>query len=150
MKINSELLNELFDSNIRIENVFYMQLVTACDSMPDSFWEVLDDDPSEILDTLGLGGKDTSEYSDLNSKSETLEFLHDNRVSGVLLQFSTPVPKNFRLGEGGEFKSCSISWGMTTWNFVHADTIEEALTKAVEMKEQYFEKCLNEARKQAA
>lgn len=37
MEINSDVIESLFNGNIRIENVFIMQLISACDSMLDSF-----------------------------------------------------------------------------------------------------------------
>ncbi|MCY9861394.1 hypothetical protein OTK49_02535 [Vibrio coralliirubri] len=139
MNFNKTLISELFDNNIRIENVFYMQLLTACDSLPETFWEVFDQNSMDILSALGLKDKDTSEYSDLRAKSELSEFLHDNSVSGVLLNVATPVARNVTFDEDGEFSNCSSGWNWFTTDFVHADTIENALIKAQEWQKKTFD-----------
>lgn len=148
MKLNKELMENLYEGSIRIENVFHMELVTACDSMPESFWEVFNSDHEDVLEVLGLRNKDISEYGDLESKSELLEFFHDCRLTGFLIHFSTPVPRNFLFGDDGEFRGCSSGWGISTWRFAFGLTLVDALNEAVKMQKKYFDLCIVEARKE--
>lgn len=146
MKLKYEVMEKLYDGNIRIENIFYMQLVTACDSLPDSFWEVFNDDRKDALSAIGLSHKDTSEYRDLKYGSELLDFLHDNKITGVLIQFATPVPRNFSFDTDGEFSHCSSGWGLTSWHFAYGETIDEVLAQAIKVQDQYFNECQERAR----
>ncbi|WP_367971630.1 hypothetical protein RJD38_14910 [Vibrio scophthalmi] len=148
MKINREILEQLFDCSIRIDHVFHMQLITACDSLPDSFWEVFEDNCADVFNALGLTEKLSQEY-DLESKSELLDFLHDQRVGGVLLQFSMPVPRNFHFNGEGEFRSCSSGWSISHWSMAHAETLEETLRKAIAYQESYFEQCIDKAKQES-
>ncbi|EJZ9093479.1 hypothetical protein OIX85_003890 [Vibrio parahaemolyticus] len=134
MKIKKALMDLLFEKNIRIENVFYMQLVRACDYLPESFWEVYDENSEEVMRAIGHD----SYASELFSQSELLEFLHAKNCSGVLVQFATPTPRNFQFTEGGDFISCSHSWGMATWSFAHGQTLDEALIKAITIRNDDF------------
>ncbi|MDA1379247.1 hypothetical protein PCI56_05985 [Plesiomonas shigelloides subsp. oncorhynchi] len=77
MEINSDAIKSLFNGNVRIENVFIMQLISACDSMPDSFWSVFNDNHEEILKALGLSDTNISDYDDLSTKSDLLDFLYE-------------------------------------------------------------------------
>lgn len=146
MKIKHDVMESLFDGNIRIENVFIMQLISACDSMPDSFWDVFDDNHEEVLKAIGLSNANISDYDDLSTKSELLDFLHDKKMSGVLIQFATPVPRDFSFDDDGEFSSCSCSWGMTSWNFAYGKSIDEAINHAISIQGEYWNECLERAK----
>lgn len=146
MNIKPRIMNELFDGNIRIENLFHMELVTACDSMPESFWEVFNDDHEEVLKAIGLRNKDISGYADLESKSELMDFLLDNKVTGFLIHFSTPVPRDFEFRDDGEFVCCSSGWGISTWSFAFGSTLEDALEQAIKVQQEYFDACVVKAR----
>lgn len=146
MKIKHDVLESLFDGNIRVENVFIMQLISSCDSMPDSFWGVFDDNHEEVLKAIGLGNANTSDYDDLSTKSELLDFLHDKKVYGVLIQFATPIPRNFSFDDDGEFSSCSCSWGMTSWHFAHGKSIDAAIDNAISIQGKYWDECLKSAK----
>lgn len=139
MKFEQSLLSDIFDANVRIENIFYMQLLTSCSSMPVPFWEIFDENPMVILSALGLKDKDLSDYSDLRNKDDLLEFLFDNSVSGVLLNVATPVMRDLSFNEDGEYTGCSIGWNWYSTDFVHADTIENALIKAKVWQKELFE-----------
>lgn len=149
MKLKYEVMENLYDGSIRIENIFYMQLVTACDSLPDSFWEVFDDDRENVLSAIGLVSKDISEYGNLETKDELLEFLYDHKASGVLILFVTPVPRNFSFDTDGEFSHCSSGWGLTSWHFAYGESIDEALAQAIKVQDQYFNECQERAREEA-
>lgn len=142
MKLSNEVLEQLFDGNIRIEEVFHMQLVTCCDSLPDSFWGVFEDDHEGVLRAIGLDGVDTSEYGHLASRSELLDFLHNKGKTGVLIQFLTPCPQNLCFDSDGEFSSCSSSWGLATYRFAYGETFEEAVSDAIRVQDEYFEECV--------
>lgn len=146
MIIKKDTLEDLFDNNILIENIFYMQLVTACDSMPESFFDVFQNEPCDLLRAIGIA--DPSVGDDLTSESELLEFLHDKRVKGVLIHFSTPQPRNFSFNSSGEFSSCSISWGVCMNDFAYGQTLEEALESAVSLQDKYFSDCILSAKKE--
>ncbi|ENM6044690.1 hypothetical protein AB8H57_002743 [Vibrio parahaemolyticus] len=143
MNISKKTMEALFDGNIRIENLFNMQLITACDSMPDSFWDVFDFNSQEVMETLGIS---CVGIPDLEDKSTLLEFLHDRRLSGFLIHFSMPVPRNFRFDENGQFSSCSSGWGWSICRFAFGSELNDALDQAIKIQEQYFEDCLSEAR----
>jgi len=145
MKINKEILSDLFDSGIRIDDVFHMELVTSCSQLQGSFWNALEDDQDEVLEALKLADKDISEYSDLRSESEAADFIHDNRVSGVLIKYSGTLPRDFSFNEHGEVQSYNASWNMSISSYVFADTLEEALRAAIKDREETVEE---EARKE--
>ncbi|ANS86950.1 hypothetical protein VSVS12_03241 [Vibrio scophthalmi] len=146
MKINSEVMEQLFDASIRIEHVFHMQLVTACDSLPNAFWEEFDDNHTEILEALGFGSKESVGNYLLKSKGNLLDFLHDHKKHGVLIQFSTPIRDRFRFNDQGEFLSCSCSWSAYMSHFSYGQTLDEALRKAIAYQEEHFEQCITEAK----
>lgn len=79
MEINSDVIKSLFNENIRIENVFIMQLISACDSMPDSFWNLFNDNHEDILKALGLTDANISDYDNLSTKGELIYFLYDKK-----------------------------------------------------------------------
>ncbi len=143
MKFSPEIMEELFQNSIRIDNVFYMQLVTACDQLPEAFWEVFEDH-GDILDLIGLANKNVADYSMLRSKSDLLEFLHDHRKYGVLIHFSHPVPRDFKF-KGGDFFSCSSGWGISIDHLAYGETLEDALKQAICIYEKYFERCMKDA-----
>ncbi|EOW9224979.1 hypothetical protein ACN26P_003511 [Vibrio cholerae] len=146
MKFSYEIMEELFQRSIRIDNVFYMQLVTACDQLPEAFWEVFEDH-GDILDLIGLANKNVADYSMLRSKSDLLEFLHSHRKYGVLIHFSYPLPRDFKFTGDGDFLSCSSGWGISIEHLAYGETLEDALTKAISIHEEHFEECMREAAK---
>ncbi|KYN88870.1 hypothetical protein ATY37_14780 [Vibrio cidicii] len=150
MKFSPEVIEELFQRSIRIDNIFYMQLVTACDQLPESFWEVFEDH-GDILDLIGLADKNVADYSMLRTKSDLHEFLHDHnhRIHGVLIRFSHPVPRDFKFTGDGDFLSCSSGWGISTEHLAYGETLEDALVNAISIHEKHFEECMREAAAQA-
>ncbi|MDA1379124.1 hypothetical protein PCI56_03670 [Plesiomonas shigelloides subsp. oncorhynchi] len=146
MEINSDAIKSLFNGNVRIENVFIMQLISACDSMPDSFWSVFNDNHEEILKALGLSDTNISDYDDLSTKSDLLDFLYEKNIAGVLIQFATPVPSDFSFYDDGEFSSCASSWGMTSWHFSYGETVNEAINRAISDQDKYWNECLEKAK----
>ncbi|ELP6119440.1 hypothetical protein QTV43_000585 [Vibrio vulnificus] len=145
MKINKEILSELFDNSIKVDDVFHMVLVTSCGQLQDSFWEALESDQDEVLEALKLDKKDISEYSDLRHKDEAADFLHDNDVSGVLIKYSAPAPRDFSFNEHGEHQGFNASWSISISSYIFADTLEEALKAAIKHREELVEE---EARKE--
>lgn len=146
MEINSDVIESLFNGNVRIENVFIMQLISACNSMPDSFWRVFNDKREEILKALGVSDTNISDYENLSTKSDLLDFLYDKNIAGVLIQFATPVPSNFSFYDDGEFSSCESSWGMTSWHFSYGESVDEAVNRAISAQDKYWSECLERAK----
>lgn len=141
----SYLAKSLFDENIRIENVFILPFIYACDSMPDSFWDVFDENPTEFLESIGLNNANMSDYDDLLNKTDLLNFMHDRKISGFSIQFSTTVPTNFSFDDG-KFYSCDFSWGLTYENFAYGQSIDKAINHAIKIKRDYFNECIEKAK----
>ncbi|PSV00435.1 hypothetical protein [Photobacterium kishitanii] len=141
-----EVMSALFDRNVKIEHVFFMKLITACDSCPESFWNVFDSNYETIPKMLGFGDADLSKYNSLEKPDDVLEFLHDMRATGVLIHFEVPIPVNIILDDKGEFSSCSSSWNFVSSHLAYGKTVEDAIGCALATQEKYFNDCIDEAR----
>ncbi len=146
MKIPPAIINDLFNNNIRVENTFVMEVVTACDSLPQTFWEAFESEPEEILNRLGLKQRFNPDGLEIKDKCDLLDFLHEQRARGVLVHFSTPVPIDIEFNAKGDFSTCSIGWNRTVQDFAYGHTIEEALANAVKQQDTYFDHQLKAAK----
>lgn len=148
MEINAEIRSELFDSNICIENVFFMNLLTSSDILPDSFSRIFDLYYEDILSVLSLNENDLKkqEYN-LKNKQDLLELLHSKKFNGVLLQFKMPVLREFNFTKNGDFSNCNCSWSCSTWRFVYEKTLYDAIKKTIKIQDDYFNECLENEKK---
>lgn len=144
--INKETLSDLFDSDICIENVFYMQLVTACDTLPKSFLDVFEFDGDNVLKALGLN-RSLMDQSD----DELLEFLHDKAPKGILIRFATPVPHDFSFNSAGDWcaheGSWDCSWSRRTHLYAYGDSLEVALDNVFKVYHAYVNECAEREKK---
>lgn len=143
MNFSQELLEQIFEHDIRVDNIFYPQLICVCDSysLPDSFDRMFDDLSDQLFDELCI-----EEEDEIESIHDLQDWMMDNHLEGVILQFSVPAPHDFVLDENGEFLHCACSFGYTTMRITYEQTLEEALNEAIKWQDKFFYECLKKAK----
>ena len=141
MNIDNEIIGTLNEELIRIENVFHMPLVTACDTAPDGLWDFFEDDREKVMSEMGF--QDIAIYEDIDDACELVEVLEEHKKGGVLVQFSTPVLREFELDNKGKISSCSFSWSYTHLNFAYGENLEESLRRAIYLQEKFIKRCID-------
>ncbi|HIF9333055.1 TPA: hypothetical protein ACX6RM_001301 [Photobacterium damselae] len=141
--INKETLSSLLNSSICIENVFYMQLVTACDKLPDSFLTMFKNDTESVLEALGLSGSLVTPYDD-----DLLQSFYDKAPKGVLIQFKTPVHRDFLFDDNGCWRSCDSSWNYRISLYAYGDSLAEALDNVIKAQNAFVAECVDREKKE--
>lgn len=138
MNLSSANKNRIFENNIRVENIFCMPLMTACDSVPETFWKCVDDNFESVMDALGLTEalQETSLYGEVEKKEDLENLLHDHSRNGVLIEVQSPNLMNVDFDDNGNFKSASISWGFVGTYFAYGTDLNDAIEKAIALVEQ--------------
>lgn len=143
--IKKETLSSLLNSSICIENVFYMQLVTTCSKLSESFLDVFEDDTDNVLKALGFSGS-------LVHENEVLVYLYDKAPKGVLIHFETPVHCDFLFDSNGDWQSHNSSWDCSwsrrTHLYAYGDSLEEALDNVFKVYHAYVNECAEREKKE--
>ena len=131
-----KISSEFFDRSIRVETLIHIGTMCVSDSWPSVAQDAFEESNEDVWQAIGI---EEPHYSDADSWSEALI---DARKTGYLVQFATPIPRDFY--EDG----FSFSWGFYTLEWIYAETLEEACVKAIAWQEEFIEKKRKEAEKE--
>lgn len=124
---NSLLQDKLEDATVRIEQIIHFGCMLTDYSMPESVKELFED-VTPIVDDLfpDLPAEGKQEIENGYFEIEWfIDWINEKRRHGYGILFATPVMKP--IGEGGR----DYSWGHYSTKWIYADTLEEAVDKAV-------------------
>ena len=134
MTIKRETKNAMFDSTIRAEMIIHIGCQMIDDALPSYVRDVFNDCGDEVWEALGLSAPDEGESA---NELELSDYLCDNRKQGYLVQFATPVPKNFNEGQ----TMWSVSWGHFALGWVYGNSMQECCEKALEWRKTFIREC---------
>ena len=138
MKRNS-LLNRLNEENIRIDEVFHLDLITNCESAPVSFIDFMEDPDllGKFLEIAGLSFGTIHELNSITYPADLLHLLLDNNINGVLVRYSTPYPTDIEVVN--DTRRFSYSWECTMNGIAYGHNLNAALTMLIEDKRKRFD-----------
>jgi len=128
--MNLELISEMYDASVRAETIIHLGTMAwdeegASEILTDEF----ESDPEPLLEATGL---------DRDAIYELFEFseaLRDERKSGWLVKFSTPVPASF--DARGNY---SFSWGYYTSKWMYGDDYEQLCREALQWQSDFVQR----------
>lgn len=122
------ILEKLWNETVRMEKMIFLAgALAAGDSLPDDVRDFFDDeDPETIEKCFG----EVPDWVELDARPQDrdesiYEWLSGENKLGFLVKFATPVMKPTG------HSSRSYSWGRYTTTWVYAQSVDEAIDKAI-------------------
>lgn len=122
-----QIISDFFDSSLRVEKVIHLGTMCMDDIWPTAAMDAFEDDAEEVWEALGSLAPDEA------STEEWGEALRCMRKLGFLVQFATPMPRDFS-DDGGY----SFSWGHYTTQWIYDDSFESACARALKWQEEFI------------
>jgi hypothetical protein len=120
---HTEINETLFEHTIRIENLIYLAGALTTDSLPPVLNDLIEEDPDRVSETFPE--MPSSILEDEDSAVESVrEWLVDNQLLGFMVQVATPVMTPLSAD------AWRYSWGYYRTQWIYAETLAEALSKA--------------------
>jgi hypothetical protein len=152
-KFPRELVEQMFDQNVRFETILHVPTLSVSHSVPEQFEDFLSSLDCNAEDLISKHPKfkqlieSFQEYTDRDWNEEhaqqlalycgDLEFL-------ILIESS--IPRNIEFDENGKFRSCSVGgWYQQDWIF--ATDMKSAAEQAIKISEEIYEREEQKARK---
>lgn len=134
MNLISEISPKLFNNNICIENIFILPLVGSCDKLSESFRDAFDSHYKEFFKAYELNTDEIlKNYNQLKKDDDILELFSDYNFEGVMIEYTTPLPRNFVFTDKKDhYSSYSCGWGVSRVCVVIQPTFEEAINKVIQ------------------
>ena len=138
--MNQTLIELVFEHQIRAESIVHIATMMGHDSWPECAKEAfMEAEPEPVWEEIGI-----EPPYDLDDEGLVFEHLMDNRKTGYLVQFATPVPQDI------EADCHRLSWGLYTTKWIYAETYEKACEKALDWRQEFIDRKREKALKEQA
>jgi len=123
-----EICENFFNNGVRVETIIHLGSMCHDYAYPSCAEDAFEQDWEEVLKALDL------EIDADADKEEISSTLYDNNKLGFLIQAATPVPKFL-----SSSSSTHSGWGYYATKWIYAENINEAISKAHEWAEEYYQ-----------
>ncbi len=136
--IDKDIQADMFDSNVRMAKIIHLQGMMSCDRPSRRVMNVLQDENEIELSSLLPDFKLSA--ADVMDEDALIQYLIVKNYPGFIVRFDTPIPCNIRK-KGGY----SSSWSKYCWQWIYAETLQEACEKSLEWHESVVKAAYSEA-----
>jgi len=152
-KFPRELVEQMFDQNVRFETILHVPTLSVSHSVPEQFEDFLSSLDCNAEDLISKHPQfkqlieSFQEYTDRDWNEEHAQQLaHYCGDLEFLILIESSIPRNIEFDEKGKFRSCSVGgWYQQDWIF--ATDMKSAAEQAIKISEEIYEREEQKARK---
>ncbi|WP_210498729.1 hypothetical protein [Vibrio crassostreae] len=143
MQVKNETITEMFDNNVRIDELYHLGTQVILDSVPDTVRDLILENWYDFWSVMGV--KPDEDMSDDEILEELAWDLRNRyRKTGFIAKVAYPAPRNF----SDDYSSWDFSWGFYSTKLVYGESMQECCDKALSAQQEYIERQIAEAKRE--